>query len=122
MLYGIIKNIAPNRGFGFIEQEGGFDVYFHATVIGEDIFQRLQPGQPVKFELAKLTDKQREERREMKIKPKPRAGRVELIDRLPGGILPRPPQELTPRHHPKARQRKATWKRKIDVTGKGKQA
>ena len=123
MLYGIIKNIAPARGFGFIEPSGtGQDVYFHATVIGNDVFQRLQPGQAVKYELVKLTEEQREKRREMKIKPKPQAGRVELIDRLPGGILPRPTQDIAPRHHPKARQRKATWKRKIDVSGKGKRA
>ena len=123
MLYGIIKHIAPARGFGFIEPSGiGQDVYFHATVIGDDVFQRLEPGQPVKYELVKLSAEDREKRREMKIKPKPKAGRVELIDRLPGGILPRPTQDIAPRHHPKARQRKATWKRKIDVTGKRKQS
>ena len=123
MLYGTIKNIAPGRGFGFIEPSGsGMDVYFHATVIGDDVFQRLSVGQPVMYDLVKLTEADREKRREMKIKPKPKAGRVELIDRMPGGILPRPTQDIAPRHHPKARQRKATWKRKIDVGGKGKQA
>ena len=48
----------------------------------------------------------------------PRAAKLQLIDRMPGGILSQPPQELAPRHHPKARQRKATWKRRIDVQGK----
>lgn len=121
MLYGTIKNIAPARGFGFIEPSGsGVDVYFHATVIGDDIFQRLRPGQAVKYELARLTEAERDKRRELKIKPKPKAGRVELIDRMPGGIMQRPTQDVSPRHHPKARQRKATWKRKIDVSGKGK--
>ena len=48
----------------------------------------------------------------------PRAGKVEVLERMPGGVLARPTQDLAPRHHPKARQRKATWKRKIDVRGK----
>jgi CspA family cold shock protein len=121
MLYGTIKNIAPARGFGFIEPSGsGQDVYFHATDIGNEVFQRLEPGQAVKYELVKLTEEQREKRREMKEKPKPKAGRVELIDRMPGGIMQRPTQDIAPRHHPKARQRKATWKRKIDVSEKNK--
>jgi hypothetical protein len=48
----------------------------------------------------------------------PRAALVKMIDRLPGGTLPRPTQDIAPRHHPKARQRKATWKRKIDLRKK----
>jgi CspA family cold shock protein len=123
MLYGYIKHIAPARGFGFIEPSGsGQDVYFHATAIGDDVFQRLIPGQPVKYELVKLTEEQREKRRELKEKPKPAAGRVELIDRMPGGIMQRPTQDIAPRHHPKAKQRKATWKRKIDLSAKGKKS
>ncbi|HEX5105897.1 MAG TPA: cold shock domain-containing protein [Pirellulaceae bacterium] len=123
MLYGTIKNVAPNRGFGFIEPSGsGLDVYFHATVIGDDVFQRLRPGQAVKYELVKLTEAERERRRELKEKPKPKAGKIELIDKLPGGILPRPTQDIAPRHHPKARQRKATWKRKIDLSEKNKKS
>jgi len=45
----------------------------------------------------------------------PRAIKLKLIERLPGGILGRNPQELAPKHHPRAKQRKATWKRRIDV-------
>ncbi|HUE70988.1 MAG TPA: hypothetical protein VMP01_08870 [Pirellulaceae bacterium] len=41
-----------------------------------------------------------------------RAKIVKLIDKLPGGILPRPTQDLAPRHHPKSRQRKPTWRKK----------
>lgn len=119
MLYGVIKNISE-RGFGFIGQEGGPDVYFHAATIGEEVFNRLRPDQPVKFELVKLTEADREARREMKIKPSPRAGVIELIDHMPGGELGMNPQSLSPRHHPKARQRKATWKRRIEVQGPDK--
>jgi cold shock CspA family protein len=113
MFYGTIKRIEPQRGFGFIET-GGRDVYFHATEIGDDVFRRLQVDQPVAFEYAP---------RERDVKPEerkgPRAAKLTLIERIPGGTLPQAPQELAPRHHPRARQRKATWKRRIDVQGDG---
>jgi cold shock CspA family protein len=111
--YGIIKSLSPDRGFGFIEQSGGRDVYFHATDIGQDVFRRLTLLQPVKFEFAKRNPDEKPGESKG-----PRAGSLELIDRIPGGELPRTPQELAPKHHPRAKQRKATWKRRIDVQGK----
>ena len=109
MFYGTIKRIEPDRGFGFIET-GGRDVYFHAADIGDEIFRQLQPNQPVTFEYAP---------RERDVEPEhrkgPRAVKLKLLDRMPGGILSRTPQELAPKHHPRAKQRKATWKRRIDV-------
>ncbi len=119
MLYGYIKNLAMDRGFGFIEPcSQGPDVYFHATTVGSQVFDQLRPGQPVKFELVRLTEAEKEARRKQPVKQAPRAGKVEVLQRMPGGVLPRPTQDLAPRHHPKARQRKATWKRKIDVQNK----
>jgi CspA family cold shock protein len=109
MFYGTIKRLEADRGFGFIETEGR-DVYFHATEIGDDVFRRLQVDQPVAFEYApRQKDVKPEERRG------PRAAKLTLIERIPGGLLPRTPENLAPRHHPKARQRKATWKRRIDL-------
>ena len=110
MFYGTIKSLS-DRGFGFIEPSGGGkDVYFHAAEIGDEVFRQLQPNQPVAFEFAK---------RDRDVKPEdqrgPRAAKLALIERIPGGEMPPPPQELSPRHHPKARQRKATWKRRIDI-------
>lgn len=109
MFYGIIKRLEENRGFGFIET-GDRDVYFHATDIGDEVFRRLQVNQPVAFEYAP---------REKDVKPTerkgPRAKSLRLIERMPGGLMPRTPENLAPRHHPKARQRKATWKRRIDL-------
>jgi len=110
MFYGTIKSISPDRGFGFIAHEGGRDVYFHAVDIGDETFRRLSLDQPVKFEFAK-----REKTENPAERKGPRAAKIELIDRLPGGVMERPPQELAPRHHPNARQRKATWKRRIDL-------
>lgn len=111
MFYGTIKRIEPNRGFGFIETEGR-DVYFHAVDVGDEVFRQLQVGRPVTFEYAP-----RQKNVEPEEKKGPRAMKLTPLDRMPGGILPPTPQELAPRHHPKARQRKATWKRRIDVSG-----
>ena len=118
MLYGFIRTLNRDRGFGFIRQEGGRDVYFPADAVADNGFLRLIVEQPVKFELVKLTREQREEQRESKEKKGPRASLVQPIDRMPGGVLPQPPQEMAPRHHPRARQRKPIWKRRIDVQGK----
>jgi len=114
MFYGTIKTIAPDRGFGFIAHEGGKDVYFHAVDIGDETFRRLTIYQPVKFEFAP-----RDKNENLAERKGPRAAKIELIDRLPGGIMERPPQELAPHHHPNAKQRKATWKRRIDLGNKG---
>jgi len=111
MFYGFIKSISE-RGFGFIGQEGGRDVYFHAAEIGDDVFQQLRLNQPVMFEYAKR--KRDENPTESK---GPRAAKMTLIDRMPGGIMGALPQSLAPRHHPRAKQRKATWKRRIDLRG-----
>ena len=104
MLYGTVKKLAAERGFGFIGQEGRLDVYFHATVVEEGKFDNIQPDQPVMFELEKRD-------RESTEPYKPRAAKVKLIDRIPGGVLPRTPQTLAPKHHPKARQSKPKWRR-----------
>jgi cold shock protein len=109
MFYGTIKSLS-DRGFGFIEPSGGGkDVYFHAADVGDEVFRQLMPNQPVAFEFAKRD-------REAAESKGPRAAVLKLIDRIPGGEMPPPPQDLSPRHHPRARQRKATWKRRIDVT------
>lgn len=108
MFYGTIKRLESGRGFGFIET-GGRDVYFHAADIGDETFQRLTLNQPVTFEYAK-----REKDVEPEDRKGPRAIKLKLIERLPGGLL-QTAQDLAPKHHPRARQRRATWKRRIDI-------
>ena len=105
MFYGTVKLCNFDRGFGFIDRGGGKDVYFHATVVENNAFDRIRPEQAVMFEL---------EKKDPDAPPGqgPRAKVVKLIDRLPGGILPPPPQALAPRHHPKSRQRKPGWRKK----------
>lgn len=104
MLYGTVKLCNYDRGFGFIDRGRGRDVYFHATVVEGHAFERIRREQPVMFELEPKNP-------EAEPGQGPRAKVVKLIDQLPGGILPRPPQELAPRHHPKSRQRKPTWRK-----------
>ena len=112
MFYGTIKRLEQARGFGFIET-GGRDVYFHAADVGEEIFRRLAVNQPVAFEYApREKDVEPEERKG------PRAIKLKTLERMPGGVL-QTPQDLAPRHHPKAKQRRATWKRRIDIRDKG---
>ena len=104
MTTGTVKKVVADRGFGFIGQEGRLDVYFHATVVEEGKFDNIQPDQPVMFELEKRD-------RESTEPYKPRATKVKLIDRIPGGVLPRTPQTLAPKHHPKARRSKPKWRK-----------
>ena len=39
------------KGFGFIEREGGDDVFVHFTAIQTDGFKTLDEGQNVEFEI-----------------------------------------------------------------------
>jgi CspA family cold shock protein len=52
MATGKIKNLVKDRGFGFIQVEGGSDdVFFHSTaVVGSD-FDSLSVGQTVEFDI-----------------------------------------------------------------------
>lgn len=111
MFYGFVKTVSFERGFGFIEQNGGPDVYFHATNMQPGEFDRLIPNQPVMFELAKRNPDEKPSE-----KKGPRATVIKLIERMPGGILAAPPLAMAAKHHPKARRRKATWKRPIDLS------
>ena len=44
MFYGTVKLCNFDRGFGFIDRGGGKDVYFHATVVEGNAFDRIRPG------------------------------------------------------------------------------
>jgi CspA family cold shock protein len=50
---GTIKKIVSDRGFGFIQQQDGTDLFFHRSqVVGTD-FDSLSEGQAVSFEKAR---------------------------------------------------------------------
>lgn len=50
MLQGRVKWFNDTKGYGFIEQEGGPDVFVHFSVIQAEGFRSLAEGDPVEFE------------------------------------------------------------------------
>lgn len=48
---GRVKWFNAEKGFGFIEREGGDDVFVHFTAIQTDGFKTLDEGQEVSFEI-----------------------------------------------------------------------
>lgn len=52
MATGTVKWFSPERGFGFIEQDGdGTDVFAHHSNITAEGLRELQEGQKVNFDL-----------------------------------------------------------------------
>ncbi len=52
MVKGVVKWFNDKKGFGFIEQENGEDVFVHFSAIQGDGFKTLAEGQQVSFEVA----------------------------------------------------------------------
>ena len=52
MSRGKVKWFNDAKGYGFIEQEGGEDVFVHFSAITMDGFKTLVEGQEVEFEIA----------------------------------------------------------------------
>lgn len=50
-LQGKVKWFNESKGFGFIEREGGKDVFVHFSAIRADGFKTLAEGQAVEFEV-----------------------------------------------------------------------
>jgi CspA family cold shock protein len=53
MAKGKVKWFNDSKGFGFLEQEGGDDVFCHFSAITGDGFKSLQEGDAVEFEIIK---------------------------------------------------------------------
>jgi CspA family cold shock protein len=51
MARGKVKWFNDAKGYGFIEQETGDDVFVHFTAIQGDGFRTLAEGQPVEFDV-----------------------------------------------------------------------
>lgn len=52
MATGTIKTLMKDRGFGFIQVAGGSeDVFFHTSSLPEGVFDSLQAGQNVEFDV-----------------------------------------------------------------------
>ena len=48
---GTVKWFNSEKGFGFIEQEAGDDVFVHFSAIQADGYESLEEGQKVNFEI-----------------------------------------------------------------------
>jgi len=48
---GTVKWFNDDKGFGFIEREGGQDVFVHHTAIQMEGFKTLKEGQKVSFDV-----------------------------------------------------------------------
>ena len=51
MSEGTVKWFNESKGFGFIEQDGGQDVFVHHSAITADGFRTLQEGERVSFDV-----------------------------------------------------------------------
>jgi CspA family cold shock protein len=50
---GTVKWFNASKGYGFIERQGGPDVFVHYSAIQSDGFRSLQEGQQVEFSIEK---------------------------------------------------------------------
>ncbi|MDX1707047.1 MAG: cold shock domain-containing protein [Desulfobacterales bacterium] len=48
---GVVKWFSNRKGYGFIEQEGGDDIFVHHTAINMSGFRTLSAGDQVSFEI-----------------------------------------------------------------------
>ncbi|MFZ3063427.1 MAG: cold-shock protein [Actinomycetota bacterium] len=48
---GVVKWFDNKKGYGFIEREGGDDIFVHFSAISSDGYKSLTEGQKVQFEI-----------------------------------------------------------------------
>ena len=53
MAQGTVKWFSNEKGYGFIEREGGEDVFVHFSAIQSEGYKSLNEGQAVEFEVRK---------------------------------------------------------------------
>ena len=53
MAVGRVKWFNDSKGYGFIEQDNGEDVFVHFSAIKQDGFKTLKQGEKVEFEITK---------------------------------------------------------------------
>lgn len=52
-MVGRVKWFNPEKGFGFIERDGGDDVFVHFSAIQAQGYKSLEEGQRVEFDIEK---------------------------------------------------------------------
>jgi CspA family cold shock protein len=51
MATGVVKWFSPEKGYGFLSQDGGPDVFVHFSAIEGEGYRNLDEGQKVEFEI-----------------------------------------------------------------------
>ncbi len=51
MATGTIKKLVRDRGFGFVQDDKGQDIFFHRTGVEETNFEALSEGESVQFDV-----------------------------------------------------------------------
>ncbi len=51
MLQGKIKKLVRERGFGFIQNDGGEDLFFHHSEVRGGSFDNLREGETVEYQI-----------------------------------------------------------------------
>jgi CspA family cold shock protein len=51
MQVGTIKKLVHDKGFGFIAQANGGDIFFHCSSVADEGFDNLQEGQKVQYDV-----------------------------------------------------------------------
>lgn len=67
MASGTIKKLVSDRGFGFIQQADGTDLFFHRSAVTGTTFDQLGEGQAVTYE--KTMDARRNKESAEKVAP-----------------------------------------------------
>ena len=67
MATGTIKKLVSDRGFGFIQEADGKDLFFHRTAVSGGSFDALTEGQSVTYE--KTMDPKRNKENASKVTP-----------------------------------------------------
>jgi CspA family cold shock protein len=56
MKTGTVKWFNPKKGFGFIKQEDGTDLFVHFSAINMEGFKTLRSGEEVQYEVGENSD------------------------------------------------------------------
>lgn len=109
MRVGVIITIIADKKFGFIRSDHfRDDVFFHQSVLKGLQFRHLEVGTPVEFEINEILrmDEQKLEATVVQTPARP----------LSKSLDENPQREILAAHHPRARQRKPTWREKENKT------